>query len=159
MDAIQKQIKAIKDHVLPPEQHSQFDVLLGERGGYDINRKVKDPLHMYYRRNSITEQMYDAGVRLHTDFTIAGIYCIRAMNMAETRSSGQGFTIAQLEARERYRNAIAAVNGLVGKLMVNNVCCYGKALNETEALPYNSGNQKMARFIEAMADLQTHYKM
>ena len=145
-------------HVLP-EQQNDFEVLLGANRGYSVERSVSDALHLYFKRGYITEAMFMAGRKLQDDFDFAGIFCIKAMLLREAPGgTAKEFTEAQLDARQRWRDAIDSVSGRDGRLMVLDVCCYGDTLVRGDYLLYKNPDSRMPRFVEAMDDLARHYR-
>lgn len=126
------------------------------KGDIRFTSNISEPLQMYKNRKQITVMQFDAGNKLYADFYIAGMQCINATTLDRTGGLSE-FSEKQLEARQRWRNAVDAVQGAIGKLLVINVCCYGESVGAIENRYYTHANAAMSRFREAMDDLAGHY--
>lgn len=153
-------IRAVEQAVLTPERvaHGEVRVRVSKRLGYDL--KVSQvPLELYLSRHIISYSEYRAGSNLYRDFFISGQIPGMTINLDPIRGGERNFTQAQLDARQRWREAMKAVHGTIGQLMALNVCCYGYWLKDIPYLHYKTSQQAMARFHEAMEDLVTHYNL
>lgn len=160
---IKKKIKAIKEHVLTTARILQNDVrveISERRGGYEL-KTVQIPLDHYIKSRVIEVEEYQAGNRLFKDFYLSGQTSNLTVNLNPMRAGEvKAFlpsTDMQREALDRWRKAMNSVHGLLGKLMVQNVCCYGYWLGDTTYGAYNE-RSAMHRFREALGDLIEFYK-
>lgn len=153
-------ISAVENTVLTPERIAMGDVRVrvGKRLGYDL-KASQLPLEIYHNRGIINYIEYLAGNKLYRDFFISAQTPGLTINLDPIRGGERNFTQAQLDARERWRQAMKSVSGAIGQLMALNVCCYGYWLKEIPYLHYKTSQQAMARFHEAMEDLIVHYKL
>lgn len=150
--------EAISGDVITPARLRQADVEIkrGTRGGISFET-TQLPIDVYLRRKTITVDEYGAANRLYRDFSMSGQTSGMTINLDPVRGGVKGFTEKQLEARERWRLAIGAVGGNIGKMMIINVCCYGYYLSEISYRYYKDSSRAMARLHEALAELVEHY--
>ena len=149
---------AIRGDVLTKERAKKRDVLIieGKTGGVEY-RATQIPIDFYLKRKTITQKEYNALNRLFRDFTLSGQTSGMTANLNPTRSGNSTFTTAQLEARERWRNAVNAIYGLIARQMIIDVVCYGYWLKDGSYGGYKNGQLAMPRFKEAISDLIKHY--
>lgn len=149
---------AIRGDVLTKERVKKRDVIIieGKTGGVEY-RATQIPIDFYLKRKNINQKEYNAANKLFRDFTLSGQTSGMTANLNPTRSGGGAFTTAQLEARERWRNAVDAIYGLVARQMVIDVVCYGYWLKDGNYIGYKTGQMAMPRFKEAINDLIKHY--
>lgn len=157
-EEVKKKVRAIKEHVLTDARIGLNDVRieLGKNGGFEL-RASQVPIDHYYRRGIIDDNEYFAANKLYRDFVISAQTPGMTMNLDPIRGGERGFTEAQLEARERWRKAILAVSGSIAKIIIIDVCCYGRWLKDTHYKHYKNSQQAMARFHEALDDLISFY--
>lgn len=150
----------ISGDVLTKSRQLKGDVQMieGKRGGIEF-RAVQIPIDYYLKRSIITKLEYHAANKLYRDFKLSGQTSGMTINLDPVKGGQKSFSEAQMEARERWRLAIGAVNGSIAKLMIIHVCCYGHWLKDTDYLHYKSSQHAMARFHEAVGDLISHYKL
>lgn len=153
-----KFIKAIKDHVLTEARIDLDDVevRISNRGGYDL-RTNQVPIDYYFRRGLLSHDEYNAANKLYRDFVLSAQTSRMIMNLDPIKSGEKNFTVAQMEARERWREAIMAIHGSIAKIIMIDVCCYGYWLKDTHYKHYKTSQERMARFHEALEDLVMHY--
>lgn len=153
--------QTIAEHILTPEAYSKghITVEIGNKEGFQI-RAIQIPLDWYCKRNHITKEEYRAGERIYRDFFRAGRLSKTTASMSDVRHEQQflNATEAQRDAYLSYRAAMNAVNGILGKLMILNVCCLGEWLKDMNYMPYTN-KQSMPRFKEALNDLMNFYKI
>lgn len=153
-----KVIKAIKEHVLTDARIGlgDVDVRISNRGGYDL-RASQVPIDYYFKRSLINQDEYNAANRLFRDFSLSGQTPGMSSNLDPNGGGGIGFTHIQLEARERWREAVKAIHGQIAKSIAVDVCCYGYWLKDTHYKHYKTSQERMARFHEILDDLISHY--
>lgn len=150
--------ESIRGDVLTKERTAKLDIQIvqGKRGGVEF-RSTQIPIDHYFKRRIFNEAEYRAASKLFYDFTVSGQTPGMTLDLMPSKTSPGGFTMAQLEARERWRLAINAIHGTIAKMMVINVCCYGHWLADTNYLHYKSSRHAMARLHEALDDLIKYY--
>lgn len=127
----------------------------GVRHGVYTNT-VQIPIDYYRKKAQITNSQWEAGNRLFKDFSTSGQLQSITMN-PDSSGNGKDYTDKQMEARLRWREAIDSVPGVIGKMLVTNICCYGYMVRDIEARYYRRPNEAMARFREALDDLAQGY--
>jgi hypothetical protein len=150
--------ESIRGDVLTSARIKQNDIEKVEsaRGGVEF-RATQNPLDYYLKRKNITVHEFRAGDRLFRDFSVSGQTQSMIADLNPVKGGLKNYTQKQMDARDRWREAMASVDGLVGKLMVLNVCCYGYWLKDINYNPYGPA-QAMPRFKEALCCLIKHYK-
>lgn len=163
----QKKITAIEMHVLTDSRRELGDVrvLTSKKGGYSL-RATQDPMDLYYRRRMLGDEetgyeRYAAGRRLYRDFYVSGQEAMLTIDLNRVRSPDKRVFMPSTErqriALDEYRKAIDAVHGVIGKLMVINVCCYGYFLKDIQCRYYKNSEHALPRFQEALDDLAAFY--
>lgn len=147
------------------------EIVEGTRGGISF-KTTTIPIDYYFKRSIISPMEYGAANRFFKDFYHAGMANHSGVNMDAVRSANAGSFLprseSQRDALTRWRDAVSAVHGAIGKKMIVNVCCYGYWLKD--GLPkkkseltgwdyayYNDAAAAMSRFHEALSDLTRHY--
>jgi hypothetical protein len=124
------------------------------------------PLDRYLVRGQLSENgqiaraLFEAGHRLRTDWTIAGLEP-RLIGQLGPRGHGPNdFTQTQLAARRRKDQALAAVGPAFIPILVHVVCCDGTAGEWARGQGKRGGNGEawgMAALRLALAALARHY--
>lgn len=169
---IKKKTSAIKKHILTDARIAMGDVQIriGKREGFDL-KAAQVPIDYYYNRKLITHLEYIAANKLFRDFVISGQIPGMISNLDSIRGGYRGITQSQMEARQRWRDAIDSIHGTIGQLMALNVCCYGYWLKDginnkgnrskpaMNYLHYKTAQEAMSRFHEVLSDLIEHYDL
>lgn len=157
-----KVIKAIKDCILTEARINMDDVevTLSDREGYDLRVK-QVPIDHYLKRRIINLKQYRAANRLFKDFYLSGQSMNLTVNLAAVRANEKRIFMPlsdmQREALNNWRNAVSAINGKIGQLMILNVCCYGWWVNDMNYVPYDKRGA-ISRMKEALDDLVDFYE-
>lgn len=116
-------------------------------------------IERYFDRGWITIEHKQAGDELYKDFYYAGIPpgVTASWNDARVACGRTGFTTAQLEARDRFYNAMLKMSR-VSQDVLWSICLQNHNLEWFEQkMQYRSGFARM-RLIEALDDLWGYYK-
>lgn len=156
---VDKETKAILEHTLPNEQHHSIDVIHGDRGGFCLvrnSRFTNDPVGYYHAQGWITEKDKYAASRLANDSYKAGIYCPKGFELKERVDStpSRGMGQSQLEARDRYFEAVSCINRLEWQRATVDVSCYGHWLKD---LPYIKKRNATANLSESLEAVYNYY--
>ena len=136
-------------------------IATGEDRGSKPRLKAKSahPLLYYHKHNILSDDHVKAGMKLEKAFNAMNLSAIRAIMLDGTNKAGftDHLTERQADAWKAYMQALEAIPGWIGKLMVRNVCCYGEWISDGKYKNYTNRNQAMARFKEAMDELVEYY--
>ncbi len=157
-------------------KQGEVEITHSSRGG--ISFEVKQiPLDYYYRRGLLNIHEYNAANSLFCDFYLSGQTTAKTIKYGDhplgVNKAYLGHTEIQLNALERWRNALEYVKGQIGRQMVINICCYGYKIKDAYSkssavmqnapvmsyFPYKTPQQAMARFHEALDDLIEFYEL
>lgn len=122
---------------------------------------IQNPLDFYLNREWIEEDEHQAGMTVFESYRASGQLPSPSMNLERAGNmERKSLSERQMIAYDEYRSAMNAIRGMIGQLMVYNVCCVGSTLARINYLPgyYKDPKARMARFREALGDLIAHYK-
>jgi hypothetical protein len=126
------------------------------------------PLDRYLVRGQLSENreiaraLYEAGHRLRTDWTIAGLEPRLIAHMGPRGHGPDSFSERQLAARRRKDQALAAVGPAFVPILVHVACCDGTAGEWARGQGKLGGNGEawgMAALRLALAALARHYRI
>ena len=150
-------------------QHRRLrQAVVKDARGLDTRVTVDDnesPLVRLKARGLIDAAQYDAGEKLRSDFTLAGLSPRLGVDLAaplQTRSrgklAGRLMTDTVIAAKQRFTNAMRAVGPGLSDLLFD-VCCHWRGLEEAEEAkgwPSRSGRVVLAIALDRLAE---HYGM
>lgn len=140
-------------------------------GAFMVTEKTKDAYHkrivvqvplQYYvnATKSITRAQFKAGHRFYCDWRAAGFEFRSSPSMDVVKippRADKAMSNSQQEALDSFRAACNAIQGENGRILAQNVCCYGFLVKDV-LLPYSQDTRYlMPRLKEALDDLAKFY--
>lgn len=164
----------IKEHIKfdfgTPELRQKFEFALraaDNKGGKHI-RLYSHPLDYYYNKriagkSLINQRQKDAGDRLYRDYEAGCFVRYGIASWAKEKvdgfKSGDGLSDSQMNARERFREAMKFLSDDISIWIAFKVCCDDTYMNKIGLEHYPTSTQAMARLREVLDRLADHYGM
>lgn len=148
-----------------PEQQKKHNYTKMANGAWRNNSQLPLDTYLNMKRGGINRVQHQAGEKLYSLFVRARIENIATPGLWYMGQIGGGSTDKrdksdyQWQCYEEASAALRAVQGIIGRNLVEQVCCYGRYLKDINIHGYDRPNERMCRFRESLDDLVDHFHL